>query len=477
MGERAGASLAVEQARLNLANLDLYLARYAHADTLLKLLRKRGKLTPAAHAQLLGLEAEYHDRTGDAKNALALYIQTQEAYEELGRHEDAFECHLEVILLRAAGASAEDVPALERALAAIWNQDAPNQHTALAWLTRATLEARAGREDQARMALDESISQARKSQKGEVLFRALEARAALHAAQGSSQLARRDLDEALALCEEAAAKLPRDLREVFWNDPARAKLRDQAKKSAVGQESLMRTQTSGNTGYDDRFRRISEITRDLAREHTLSAVLERVTDHAIAIVGAERGFIILTNDEGQIVAQTARGPKGIGEEQRFSRSIAEEVLRTGEPVIAKSAMDDARLREAASVHQLSIQSVACIPIRGVSIRQEAIGALYIETRLKRGHMFQQELPLLLAFADQAAIAIENARLLEQNAARNVALELANVSLKRSSSRKSNCKRRGAICARSGARSRATSATVGWSAPATLCGACTAFLSV
>jgi DNA-binding NtrC family response regulator len=57
-----------------------------------------------------------------------------------------------------------------------------------------------------------------------------------------------------------------------------------------------------------------------------------------------------------------------------------------------------------------------------------IGALYVETRLRPGVRFEQELPVLRAFADQAAIAIENARLLSENRARADELARANVEL-------------------------------------------------
>jgi DNA-binding NtrC family response regulator len=80
------------------------------------------------------------------------------------------------------------------------------------------------------------------------------------------------------------------------------------------------------------------------------------------------------------------------------------------------------------VHALSIQSIACVPIRGAPPAGRTIGALYIETRLRPGIRFEAELPTLTAFADQAAIAIENARLLEENLARADELAHANIEL-------------------------------------------------
>ncbi|HEU4536254.1 MAG TPA: sigma-54-dependent Fis family transcriptional regulator, partial [Polyangiaceae bacterium] len=84
------------------------------------------------------------------------------------------------------------------------------------------------------------------------------------------------------------------------------------------------------------------------------------------------------------------------------------------------------MRGFASVHENMLQSVACVPVR--SPRGAPIGALYLETRTRRGHLFEREVGVLRAFADQAAIAIENARLLEENTRRADALARANAEL-------------------------------------------------
>jgi transcriptional regulator with GAF, ATPase, and Fis domain len=175
---------------------------------------------------------------------------------------------------------------------------------------------------------------------------------------------------------------------------------------------------------EDRLARILEITRELASEHDIARLLTRVTDHAIALLGAERGFVVLTNERGELSAHAARDRAGDDPHARFSRSVAEKVVASGEPVIATSARDDERLAQAVSVHQLMIQSIACVPIRGAP-NGATIGALYVETRLRPGHRFQDEMPTLCAFADQAAIAIENARLLGENRARAEELARAN----------------------------------------------------
>src|SRR4029078_12723840 len=91
---------------------------------------------------------------------------------------------------------------------------------------------------------------------------------------------------------------------------------------------------------EDRLQRIFEITRDLARERDLDRLLQRVTDHAVGLLGAERGLIVVVDDRGDVVAPTPHTSKGEETHENFSRSVAERVIRDGEPVVATSARDD-----------------------------------------------------------------------------------------------------------------------------------------
>jgi serine/threonine-protein kinase PknK len=442
MGRRAGSGAAVTQAWLNLASLDLYLGRWARARGSIDMLaERREQLSPAARAQLLGLEAEHSARTGGAhrgENAARAYEEAARAWEAQGRPHDAAESRLEGLLVRAREAG-PDARALERELAEIRaGGEGLGEHAALAELVRGAIAHAAGDEDASRRALDAAITLARDAGRREWAWQALDARARLAAAQGGLATARRDTESALAMLEETAAKLPRDLREVFWDDPRRRALRQahaatiaapaSALTGAPPSRDASRSAALGGT-TEDRLARILEITRELASEHDVPRLLQRVTDHAVALLGAERGFVLLVGEQGELEAQTARtGSGGDDPHARFSRSVAERVVEGGEPVVTISARDDERLAEAVSVHQLMIQSIACVPIRGAPPVGRTIGALYVETRLRPGVRFKDEMPTLRAFADQAAIAIENARLLAENFARTDDLARANVAL-------------------------------------------------
>src|SRR6185369_14923660 len=71
--------------------------------------------------------------------------------------------------------------------------------------------------------------------------------------------------------------------------------------NAFGGRSASITSMGTPMPAEDKLTRIFEITRDLAREHDLNRLLQRVTDHAVGLLGAERGLIVLVNDEGGVV--------------------------------------------------------------------------------------------------------------------------------------------------------------------------------
>ena len=228
MGRRSGALVAVQQALLNLANLDLYLGRYARAGASIEALAKsEDELGPVARADLTGLRADLEARTGDATLAGQLYAACATARSAQGRVLDAIEAHLEGMLVRvkAPGATAA---ALGQELDALKEQVKGGgflEHQALADLVEGTIALAWGEEAAARTAFDRALASAEKAGRKEWAWRTLDARARLLSTQGSMALARRDVDDALAILEEIASKLPRDLREVFWDDPRRHSLR------------------------------------------------------------------------------------------------------------------------------------------------------------------------------------------------------------------------------------------------------------
>ncbi len=156
---------------------------------------------------------------------------------------------------------------------------------------------------------------------------------------------------------------------------------------------------------------LSEIAHTINTIKEPERLLEEVLEIAMERLEAERGFILLQSDdvpEGFEV-KTSRNfnEEQIGEMVRFSTSVVHKVQRSGEPEIVYETKKDDRYRSTESIVIQEIKSIACVPL---SIKDRRIGVIYLDSQKKRGHFTEESLPFLTAFAHQAAIALENARM-------------------------------------------------------------------
>lgn len=435
MGRRSGRQSTVRQALLNLANLDIYLGRLARAQgSIDALAQERDSLGSVQQAQLFALEAEAAALSGDFDSAQQKCSACAEAYEQLRRPVDAAEALLERVLFEVRDPS-PDVSALQETL---FHAEAlladSGAHRPLLLQSRGQVARLAGELDQAQTAFDEAIDSARESRQQEWLWRALAARAQLYRARGEDQGAEKDRAEALKVLEQIASELPRDLREVYWHEPRRRALAKPPADTALSASARKIAEADidaptqlGGMVREDRLARVLEINHAIAGEYDLDRLLDKIADYAIALLYAERGFVLLKSRTGEdrLSVHAARDRHGDDPHARFSRSIAERVVQTGDPFIAVDAGQDDRVSSYVSVHSLMLKSVACVPIRA---RAEVIGALYLETRMRPGALFNDEIPTLTAFADQSAIAIETARLVNENEERAEQLERTNAEL-------------------------------------------------
>ena len=232
---------------------------------------------------------------------------------------------------------------------------------------------------------------------------------------GSAFLARTHWARARELWERAAATLPAELRETFLAHPRRA-------------GALQAIETPGSapsTARQQKLQLLLDINKRLNSSLKTSEILERTMDTAIQLTGAERGFILLTRDgEGSERLHVAVA-RNLDQEQldrshlKFSRAIAEQVVGDGMPVITANAQTDSRFSQNESVHAMQLQSVVCVPVLSPS---GTLGALYLDNRFQPGRFRQADIDLLLAFSDQVAIALLNARLHDELRARNRELQ-------------------------------------------------------
>ncbi|QPC84501.1 GAF domain-containing protein [Phototrophicus methaneseepsis] len=143
-------------------------------------------------------------------------------------------------------------------------------------------------------------------------------------------------------------------------------------------------------------------------------VLNQVMDTVIALTRAERGYIALRNKHtGDLEFRIARGmdqaqldnSKGL----IVSKTIVNDVAQSGEAILTDNASADKRYNASESIAGYNLRSIVAVPLK---VRDEVIGVAYCDNRFMPGVFRAQEMDVLTAFANQAAVAIENAQLFE-----------------------------------------------------------------
>jgi adenylate cyclase len=137
-----------------------------------------------------------------------------------------------------------------------------------------------------------------------------------------------------------------------------------------------------------------------------------VIDSVVEVVGGERGFIMLWDEaRGELDYSIGRNLAADGRPPpEFSRNIVQSVFRSGQPIRVGDALSDPRFNQFESVVVQSLRSILCAALE---VKGKRIGVVYVENRLGAEIFSEDDLQLLCAFAGQAAIALENARLYEQ----------------------------------------------------------------
>src|SRR5712691_4714300 len=182
-----------------------------------------------------------------------------------------------------------------------------------------------------------------------------------------------------------------------------------------------RTGASGIVGGFRQIATLLDALRGLGSSRVLDEVLTLVMDAAIDVTGAERGFVMLANERGELELKLARMQGRVslsGTRFDTSRKIPEQVFATGREMVVA----DLREGDLADAHlgtiALGIRHVLCVPLLlvryvdqpGAPIESRSTGVLYLDSREKGTLLSQTTRTALETLAAEAAVAIENARL-------------------------------------------------------------------
>ncbi|MBI3159010.1 MAG: GAF domain-containing protein [Chloroflexi bacterium] len=141
-------------------------------------------------------------------------------------------------------------------------------------------------------------------------------------------------------------------------------------------------------------------------------VLKIVMDTIVRLTGAERGFLMLRGADGKLEIRVARNWEQESVETSdfaVSSTIINKVATEGVAMLTTNAQEDPRFGGQESIVAYNLRSIMCVPLK---VKDEITGVIYTDNRVRTGLFTEKERDLLTAFANQAAVAIENARLFE-----------------------------------------------------------------
>ncbi|MBN2429981.1 MAG: FHA domain-containing protein [Acidobacteria bacterium] len=172
--------------------------------------------------------------------------------------------------------------------------------------------------------------------------------------------------------------------------------------------------TEATRTHTPRLEMLLELSKMINSSLVLADVLDKVMDSVMEITQAHRGFLMIPDSKRELECKVARnleaGTLNNGQIQ-ISMSTVQRVFDDGTSFISVDIDSDSRVSSQQSIMSLGLKSVMCVPLKH---RDQICGIIYVDSHNVARGFNDDDLQILEALADHAAIAIENARLVEEN---------------------------------------------------------------
>ncbi len=156
------------------------------------------------------------------------------------------------------------------------------------------------------------------------------------------------------------------------------------------------------------LKRSSEMALAIESETDARALLTRLIESALAVVRAERGFVLVQSTDGVLHAEAEVGAAhGLRLGFRGSVGAVERVLETGRTVVSADARSEEFLGKRPSVVELGLRALACVPLEEGG---RVFGVLYLDGKKEAPAFSGLDVEILETLAERAAILLAGARL-------------------------------------------------------------------
>ncbi|HEX2965989.1 MAG TPA: sigma 54-interacting transcriptional regulator, partial [Syntrophorhabdaceae bacterium] len=156
-----------------------------------------------------------------------------------------------------------------------------------------------------------------------------------------------------------------------------------------------------------------KIVNDMTAKEDNGKIIQQIVATANRLIGAERGALLLVDNEAPYEKLSLRASKNLTIEQIYHmnfagpRTIIEEVIQSGDAKIFDGRREPAVSPDSSDI----MRSCICVPL---ILREEIIGALYHENRLLVNVFKESDLKLLKYFAGLAVLSLENDHVNEES---------------------------------------------------------------
>ena len=161
----------------------------------------------------------------------------------------------------------------------------------------------------------------------------------------------------------------------------------------------------------DKLRALLKIGAALSKNLDVEKVLVQIADEMFDLFRqADRCFIIQVSETtGQYIPVVTRSRRSMGgDTERFSRTIVRKCLESLQSILSEDASSDSNVGMAQSIAEFRIRSVMCVPL--ATPDSAPFGVIQLDSQDRTKKFTQDDLKLLICVANQASIALDNAKL-------------------------------------------------------------------
>jgi adenylate cyclase len=170
----------------------------------------------------------------------------------------------------------------------------------------------------------------------------------------------------------------------------------------------------------EKLRTAYELQRSIGLELDLDRLLNRILELSFQFLAADRGVILLFDDDGELKPRAVRMRSGQAPEDIIlSQAIIREVLKEKAAVLSSDAMIDSRFQGSHSIIIQGIRSSMAVPILN---KGEMLGLMILDSQVATGAFGEKDLQILGNIASQVAYFMENMKLARKVEEESIARE-------------------------------------------------------